>query len=191
MAIQRGDKLGIIGESGVGKTTVLNLLMNLVDYTGRIDICGKELRDIEFTAKQCTIINSSDPLFKLSLRDNLLLGNQISEKKLHTILAGVKATSFTQNLDTVVGSTEFNLSTGQEQRIRLARGLLQESEILLMDEPFNGIDDETKIEIIEFIKRITKDKTVILVTHNKAELCLVDHVYQFNSDRELLEEPSH
>jgi ABC-type bacteriocin/lantibiotic exporter with double-glycine peptidase domain len=176
--IRNNSKIGIIGSSGVGKTTILNILLNLVPYEGSYKIDSKDVKHIELNANLIAIINSIDPLFKFSLLDNILLGRNVSEKLFKEIIEGTKVSEFQEKLELNVGDPQFNLSAGQEQRIRLARGLISESSIYLLDEPFNGIDLENKKNIINFLKRFLKDKAIVLVTHSHEELELIEKVYQ-------------
>ena len=120
-------------------------------------------------------------MFNISLRNNILLGKDIPVDRLAKILDLVAASDFAKNLDAIVGSPDFNLSAGQQQRIRLARGLIQDGSLLLMDEPFNGIDEDTKVQIITKLRTYLNDKTVVLVTHNEGELKLINSVYRFNA----------
>jgi ABC-type bacteriocin/lantibiotic exporter with double-glycine peptidase domain len=181
LEIKRGDKLGIIGESGSGKSTILNVLLNLVDFEGSYRVDGAEMSGRSFDSRHVTIITNFDPLFKLSLRANILLGRKVDEARLASILKGVGVDEFARDLDAVVGGSNFNLSSGQEQRVRLARGLLQESSLYLLDEPFNGIDAARKTEIIHFLREHLRDRAVILVTHNRDELSLVEQVYELKN----------
>ena len=82
----------------------------------------------------------------------------------------------------VIGDKDTHFSSGQLQRIRILRGLLTDSEVYLLDEPFNGIDNFNKAKIMKFLLEYIKDKTVVLVTHNKEELKLVKKNYQFKEN---------
>lgn len=179
LRIARGDKLGVIGESGAGKTTLLNVLLRLVPIDGKYVIDGREVSTDMLHPRFVTVISNHDPLFKISLEDNILLGRKLDSALVQRVLEGVKVRQFISDLSAQVGAAGFNLSAGQEQRIRLARGLLQQSDIYLLDEPFNGIDEGNKQEIIEFLKEHLREKTVVLVTHNSNELKLVEEIYSF------------
>lgn len=108
---------------------------------------------------------------------NITLGKEYSPELLKRILDGCLVSEFALNLDVQVGTQHFNLSTGQEQRVRLARGLLQGGDIFLFDEVFNGIHQEKKNAIINFLSEFLAGKTVLMVTHNHAELRFVDTTY--------------
>ena len=110
----------------------------------------------------------------------MLLGKEIADETVKNVLNGTQSSSFCPDLNAVVGSSDFNLSTGQMQRLRLARGLINNTEIYLLDEPFSGIDHATRELIMAHLSTVLKDKTLILITHNPAELTLVKTVYEFS-----------
>jgi ABC-type transport system involved in cytochrome bd biosynthesis fused ATPase/permease subunit len=180
--LRRGAKVGIIGPSGVGKSTVLTMLTNQLPTAGGLRLDGAPLPAGELGAGFITVISNSDPLFKLPLRENVLLGRDVSPTELSRILTGVRANEFYGDGAAVVGSPEFNLSAGQEQRIRLARGLLQASEVYLLDEPFNSVDQATKGEILRFLGDFLRERTVVLVTHNPDDLGWIEELYRFNGE---------
>ncbi|MCB0318983.1 MAG: ATP-binding cassette domain-containing protein, partial [Bdellovibrionales bacterium] len=182
--ISRGSKIGIIGESGAGKTSIFNVILNAIDFKGGYFIDDQSAKGLEFNRESISLITSNDPLFNISLRENILLGKDISAEKIARVLNGVRAKDFISSLEEKRGDSDFNLSAGQEQRIRLARGLLQDSEIYLLDEPFNGLDSQNKTQIMKFMSELLKDRTVVLVTHNPEELKFIDKLYKFE-DSEL------
>lgn len=183
LVIRRGAKIGIVGPSGAGKTTLLQMLLNLVEFQGDYFCDGHSIKGQQLAPANVALINNSDPLFALTLRDNLVLGQPISTEQLRTVLAQVRAEDFTNNLEAQVGDPKFNLSSGQQQRIRLARGLLRNAHLLLLDEPFNGIDEATKLKIMASLRTTLAPSTVVLVTHNEQELALVDTVYRLERGR--------
>jgi len=180
--LQRGGKVGVIGPSGVGKSTVLSMLTNQLSTSGGLRLDGAPLPAGDLSTAFVTVISNSDPLFKLSLRENVLLGRDVSPGELSRILGGVQANEFYGDGSAIVGSPEFNLSAGQEQRIRLARGLLQASDVYLLDEPFNSVDQATKGEILRFLGEYLRERTVVLVTHNPDDLGFIEALYRFNGE---------
>lgn len=183
LVIKPGDKVGILGPSGSGKSTLLQVLLNLHSFSGRYTIDGEPIGNKNISSAFMSIIANLDYLFKLSVRDNILLGRRIAVAELERILAGTQVAEFLQDLERRVGDPDFHLSAGQEQRVRLARGLLQSAQIYLLDEPFNSIDFSLKRKIMQFLKDFLREKTVILVTHDPAELELVDRVLEFHGDQ--------
>jgi ABC-type transport system involved in cytochrome bd biosynthesis fused ATPase/permease subunit len=177
LSLARGEHLGILGRSGSGKTTILLQLLGLLPTRGALRVDGTPVDALP--ARATAYVNSSDPLLKLSLRDNILLGRKVSDERLTTVLRGVCADEWVGDLDQRVGAADFHLSAGQEQRLRLARGLVDEEvELYLLDEPFSGLDGPTRDRVLAFLRAFLRDKTVVLVTHHVDELGLVDHVQE-------------
>ncbi len=174
--IRRGEKVAVIGPSGSGKSSLLNLLMTLIPFHGRYRVDGEEVGAKTLAPDEVVYINNVEPLFNLTLRDNILLGRPLPEEELKRILAGVRA-DFLPNLEARYGSAAFNLSAGQEQRVRLARGLTGKASLYLLDEPFNGIDPANKHSIIEFLKTELTGAALVLVTHHSDELEIAERVY--------------
>jgi ABC-type transport system involved in cytochrome bd biosynthesis fused ATPase/permease subunit len=123
------------------------------------------------------LLSGTDTLFKLSLRDNILLGRDIADSQLYDIMRGCCIDELIPQLETVVGSPSFNLSTGQEQRVKIVRTLLQSASCYLLDEPFNGIDRPTKERIKAFMRDYLRDKTVLISSHIEEDLDWVSRTY--------------
>ncbi|MBD3279642.1 MAG: ATP-binding cassette domain-containing protein, partial [Candidatus Pacebacteria bacterium] len=183
LKLKKGEKVGVIGESGAGKSTILSTLLNLTDYQGEYLVDGQSARNFQVSNEVMMLINNFDPLFNLSVKENIELGRDIKSAKLKLLLEKLQINKFFPDLKAVIGDKNTYFSSGQLQRLRLLRGLVAKSQIYLLDEPFNGIDKENKVKIIKFLKRYLKDQTVVLVTHDKAELSLVDRVYEFQGSR--------
>jgi ATP-binding cassette subfamily B protein len=175
--LSAGERIGIIGESGAGKSTLLSILLQMHPLRGDYLINNKRDISVAKSPELFSLINSQDALFKVSLRDNITLGEPIEEDRLNQVIKGCLIDEFAPDLDVEIGSTNFNLSTGQEQRIRLARGIIRERQIYLLDEPFNGLDQQKREVIIAFLTEFLATKTVVLVTHNTEELKFVEKVY--------------
>lgn len=180
LVIRRGEKIGIIGESGAGKSTLLNMLLGLVPFSGEFTVDGRSIKGKEPVPEDVALIASSDPFFNISLEDNLFLGSQPAPGLVSDVLGGLTIDRFAGDLSAKIGDPNVNFSAGQEQRLRIARGLFQGASLYLLDEPFNGIDNETKGDIFRFLSKFLAGKTVVLVTHNADELAVVDKVYGFS-----------
>jgi ABC-type bacteriocin/lantibiotic exporter with double-glycine peptidase domain len=165
--IQRGENVGVRGGSGSGKSTFFATLFGTIPYTGALLYNGKPY---DWRSASISSMSGSDPLLKISLRDNLLLGKEIAPLVLEQILKGCCIDEFCTNLDQIVGSSSFNLSSGQEQRVRIARTLLHGGACFVFDEPFNGIDKETKLKIKNFLAEFLKEKTVLISSHIPEDL---------------------
>lgn len=175
------EKYVITGESGVGKSTLFNILLDQIDLDQ-----GHFGSNTEAWKLNTAYVNSSDPLFNMSILNNIQMeANEykgiIDRKKFDEIYQGLGLNQFLSYDDVfnkIIGEKDFNLSTGQVQRIKLARALYQNADIYLLDEPFNGIDDENKAKIIAFMDNFLKEKTVILITHDAPPAGYVHYAFE-------------
>jgi len=167
----------LIGENGSGKSTVLRLLCRLYSPDrGRITINGTELSSVRRDDLRSYIsIVFSDPLiFDGSIYDNILIGNLAATRE-DVMLAAHRAgldnliNSLPQHFDTEVGESGHNLSSGEMQKIALARVLLRDSAVIVFDEFTRSIDAESKQSVYEVIRQLS-NKTVIIVTHNMGDI---------------------
>ncbi len=155
-----GETSVIMAPSGFGKTTLLYMISGLLSPTkGSIDIPINNPR-FSFAFQDLRLIET------LSVKKNITLVNSnISNKEIDNCLEAL-------NIKSLIDKKVSTLSGGEKSRVSIARALMAEYDILLLDEPFNGIDDITKEKVINYIKEKTAHKTVLLVTHNKDEAAL-------------------
>ncbi|HYF04852.1 MAG TPA: ABC transporter ATP-binding protein, partial [Patescibacteria group bacterium] len=182
-ALRSGEIVGIVGESGQGKSTLLNILFGAIELIDSVSIDGEVLRSIEpFAKTHMAYVSQEVELFNLSLKENLLLGRKLNQKVLDQGLVslGLKAwvESLEKGLETIVGEKGVKLSAGQKQRINLLRGLLLEKDILLLDEPTSHLDQETEQLAIAYLKNALQGKTAVIVTHKLEVLSLCDRIYE-------------
>lgn len=178
--IKRGEKICVIGKSGEGKTTFLNLFTNFLkpDKGKRlIDGQSYEKMNGKFFQKYITMISQETELFNISLRENITIGQKIEEEAIINIFDKLDLLSWVQNLEngleTIVGEKGIKLSAGQKQRINLIRGVLLNREIVLLDEPTSHLDSATEKKVIDFLTDYLSGKTAIIVSHREAlrEIC--------------------
>lgn len=182
--IEKGKITGIAGPPGSGKTTLLSLIPRLYDVSGgQILIGGEDIRTIRiFDIRDTISFMPQEPfLFDGTIRDNITLGSKsINESNLEilmekaSLLETVK--SFPAGVDTLVGEKGVILSGGQKQRIALARALLADSPVLILDDPVSQVDVETGSAIINNIKSMEGKKTIIIVSHRLSALCFADQI---------------
>ncbi len=177
LQLKRGEKVGIIGPSGSGKSTILGILQNSLNFSGEYLVDGRRILPGVSQINGYSQVTSSDPLFKLSALENIVLGRAVSDERLSKILQGTEVAEFLSDLRGEVGSFNFHLSTGQEQRIRLARGLVEDAEVFLLDEAFSGLDSALKNKVIEFVNKELASKTVIVVSHDKDDFKFVERMF--------------
>ncbi|MFH0988271.1 MAG: ABC transporter ATP-binding protein [Parcubacteria group bacterium] len=187
--VKRGEKICVIGKSGEGKTTLLNLFINFLkpDKGERlIDGVSYEQLSLKFFSGRVTVISQETELFNLSLRENITLGQDISDKEIFGIFEKLDLLSWVNNLeqglDTIVGEKGIKLSAGQKQRINLIRGVLLNREIVLLDEPTSHLDSETERKVIDFLAEYLAGKTAIIVSHREALRQLCERCYAIENN---------
>lgn len=178
----------LVGESGCGKSTVASVLTGKNrTYDGLITIGGVVLGEIREKSlmEHITYISNKSYLFKGTVRDNLLIGKPTAvDEELWSVLERVRLADFIKSengLDTVIAEKGGNLSGGQCQRLALARALLHDSEIYIFDEATSNIDIDSENDIMKEIKTLTKEKTVILISHRLANVTDADRIYVIES----------
>lgn len=173
------------GKSGAGKSTLLDLLLGIqIPSSGEILIDNNNLENFDLISYRDKIsVVTQDPfLFNISIIDNLKWSNNnINEQQLKKCLDLAKCSDFIDKLpdklNTIVGERGMKLSGGQRQRISLARALVNEPDILILDEPTSSLDKESEELIFESLRQISKFTTIILVTHDDKILSLADKIY--------------
>jgi len=182
--IDPGKVLGIVGPPGGGKTTVLSLIPRLFDVSkGCILIDGIDIRKmrVQDLRSRISYVPQEPFLFSGTIRDNIILGNT-KTSDLELTRAVEKASlyetikSFPNGFDTIVGEKGVILSGGQKQRIAIARALLQEGSILILDDPISQVDMETGAEIIKAIRSMNGSQTIIIVSHRLSAIRFSDHI---------------
>lgn len=197
MDIDSGSLVSIVGVSGSGKSTIAGILLGKNhDYTGSIKVNGTEHREISSKSlmDNFTMIGHSSWIFKGTVRENLLMGNpRATETEMIEALDKVNLKSFLEaqnGLDTRVESNASNLSGGQKQRLALARALLHDTPIYIFDEATSNIDADSEEIIMATVKQISKERTVILISHRLANVIDSDAIYMLK-DGEIIEKGTH
>lgn len=185
---KKGSKIAFVGRSGSGKSTVSKLIMNLwqADFGERlIGETSYHKLSRESLWENIGLLEQKPYLFSSSIRENLKLANKnVTDDVLWQVLSsvGLKKTveNFEHGLDQVLGENGIGLSGGEGQRLALARLVLKNPPIVLLDEPYHSLDLGTKNEISAFISQWTQDKTVIMITHEFKDLESYDFIYVYN-----------
>ena len=186
--VYEGESLGLVGESGCGKSTTAGIIMgHMKNYTGNVTIDGNSLSQISEASlmKHITYVGHNSYLFKGTVRQNLLMGSpDAKDDKLWEMLKEVNLADFLKGedgLDTKLLEKASNFSGGQCQRLALARALLHDSPVYIFDEATSNIDVESENEIMERIYELAKTKTVILISHRLANVTGADNIYVLES----------
>ncbi|MER2061230.1 MAG: ATP-binding cassette domain-containing protein, partial [Niallia sp.] len=178
--LKRGQTLGIVGKTGAGKTTLLKLLFREYDqYEGKIMINGTEIKEIDLDTLRGTIgyVPQEHFLFSASVKENIAFTNpKASDSAIHqaAVLANIHEDIllFTDGYDTVVGERGVSLSGGQKQRISIARALLMNPEILILDDSLSAVDAKTEESILSALRENREGKTTIITSHR---LSAIEH----------------
>lgn len=168
LILEKNDKICILGKSGQGKTSILNLLLGDIDsYSGNITIDNYKLSDCRL---DIGIVSQEIELFNMSIKDNLCLGKNISDEDLIAYIKELELNEilmFKDGIYTLVGEKGLKLSTGQKRRINLLRSYLMDKDVYVLDEPTSNLDEQTEKVVVKFILNHFTDKTLIIATHNK------------------------
>lgn len=192
MEIKKGDFVGIQGESGIGKSTLLDLLIGLqTPSSGGIFVDGINIKDnIESWQNLIGCVPQEVFISDDTLEKNIAFGltkENISYEKIKRSLKFSNLLTFAENLenkiDTIIGEKGSRLSGGQKQRIGIARAIYNNPEILIFDEATSSLDFETENKIIDEINLLKKNKTVIIVSHKKSLFKNCDYIFKIENKK--------
>ena len=191
LTIESGKKTAFVGLSGSGKSTLINLLLRFYDnYTGDIKIDNHDIKSMSLfdLRENISLITQETLLFNESILDNIRYGNMSSgDKEIEEIsrLSGVSkfADQLPEKLHTVVGESGIKLSGGQRQRIAIARALIKNAPILVMDEATSSLDNLTEREIQKVLDELMKDKTTIIIAHRLSTIKDADIIFTIDNGK--------
>ncbi len=182
--IKPGQMVGVVGPTGSGKSTVVSLIPRFYDPTsGVVKIDGRDVRDYKIQASRDQIgyVLQDTVLFRGTIRDNIAFGSPKATKE--EIVAAAKLANadefiarMPQGYDTMVGDRGLTLSGGQRQRIGIARVMVRNSPILLLDEPTAALDSESERSVIEALERLMKGRTVVTIAHRLSTIRDADQI---------------
>ena len=186
--VRPGQKVAIVGRTGAGKSTLVSLLPRFYDpSSGRVTIDGIDVRDFEIKSlrRQIAMVLQPPLVFPLTIRENLMYGRPEAneEEVVHAArLARIHETivSLPQGYDTVIGEQGATLSEGEKQRLTIARAILLNAPILILDEPTSSVDAETEALIMQGLRELTAGRTTFIIAHRlstvrQADLIVVVH----------------
>lgn len=174
ITINEGQFILLQGASGTGKSTLCNILnKNITDYSGDVILGKLNYKDISIKTirDNITYVGQNENIFTGTIKENIILDNKISDIDLNKVCKICKVDDIiskkTFRLESVIGSDEGNISGGEKQRIILARAVLKNSNILILDEALSEVDINLELEILKNIRESYKNKTIIYISHKK------------------------
>jgi ATP-binding cassette, subfamily B, bacterial MsbA len=187
--IEGGKKVGLVGISGSGKTTFLNLIPRFFNLKhGTILIDDQNINNINLNSlrKEISIVSQDVILFDDTIRSNILYGNaSASDDEIINACKFAAAQEFIEKLpnkyETIIGENGIKLSGGQKQRLSIARAILKDSPIILLDEATSSLDSESEAVIQKAIENLTKNKTTIIIAHRLSTIMNCDKILVFDS----------
>ncbi|WP_127160587.1 thiol reductant ABC exporter subunit CydD [Veillonella sp. VA137] len=188
--LKRGHSYMLVGESGAGKTTISNVLMQLLTPTkGQVTVDGYDLQtlDSQWYHEQIAYLSQTPYIMSGTLRENLQFGLKVTDETLWEVLQQVQLADFVSalplRLDTVIGEGGYGLSGGQRQRLALGRTLLRPAQILILDEVTAHLDVETENLIMQVLREYGQDKIVLYVGHRVQTMKYVDTLFVMQAGR--------
>ncbi|MFT2097649.1 ABC transporter ATP-binding protein [Marinomonas sp. 2405UD66-6] len=189
LSIKAGEKVGLVGRSGAGKSTIVNLLMRFHDIeSGQIKIDGQDISQVQQASLRSKIgmVTQDTSLLHRTVRENLLYGRpEATEEEMIAAAKKAEAHEFIQTLtdpygnsgyDAMVGERGIKLSGGQRQRIAIARVLLKDAPLLILDEATSALDSEVESAIQDSLYKLMQGKTVIAIAHRLSTIAAMDRL---------------
>jgi len=192
LEIKSGESIGLIGTSGSGKTTLVDLMLGLLEPNeGTIIFNGQDLKNsLEVWHSHVAYLPQQILLIDNTLRKNVALGFGDKEIDDHKVLEALRKSrleelvdSLPNGIETVLGERGVRLSGGQRQRVALARAFYHERDVLVMDEATSALDNDTESAIVEEIKKLKGEKTMIIIAHRFSTIADCDRIYKLESGK--------
>ncbi len=185
LRIPKGKKVALVGLSGSGKSTIANIILRLYDnYSGSILINSKDIKELDLTdvRNSVSMVTQETILFNESIFNNIKYGNlKATDEEISLVAKNAGVSSFSeeldQKLDTVIGENGVKLSGGQRQRIAIARALIKDAPLLIMDEATSSLDNITENKIHETINSLMNNKTKLIIAHRLSTIEDADIIY--------------
>ena len=198
LVVEPGEKLAIVGSTGAGKSTLVSLLPRFYDpSSGAILIDGQDLRrfTVQSLRDQISLVLQESLLFHGTIRDNIAFGRpEATDAEIRKAAATAHASAFIEALpegyETIVSERGTTLSGGQKQRIAIARAILRDSPLLILDEPTTGLDAVSERAVLDALEEASRGRTTLIIAHRLASVRLADHIVVLEGGR-IVEQGSH
>jgi ATP-binding cassette, subfamily C, bacterial CydD len=189
--INAGETVALVGPSGAGKTTCASLLLRFIDPTsGQIKIAGHDSREYDLGAlrQSIALVSQDTYLFYGTVADNLRLGKPDAslaelENAARQAAAHDFITALPQGYETIIGERGVRLSGGERQRIAIARALLKDAPILILDEATSSLDRANEVLIQDAFSRLTRGRTTIIIAHRLTTVAIADRIFVLDAGR--------
>ena len=190
LEIKNGEKIGIVGMSGSGKSTLFKLLQRQFEFDdGQIFFNDLDINDYtkQSIRNNIAVVDQDNQMFNRSLKENILLGRKVTDKKLNKVLKDSHCNEFIKNLpdglDTLVGERGVKLSGGQRQRVAIAISMISKAPLVLLDEATSALDSKSEKVISDAFEKLSKDHTMICIAHRLSTLHFVDRIVVMDKGR--------
>ncbi len=185
LEIKQGEKVAIIGESGIGKTSLINLVFSFYPIqAGKITFDNKDVNvlNIDNLSSFISIVSQDFHLFSGTIKDNFkIIMPEVTDEEIYEALKIVQLDYFIaklpKNINSNIGNNAIELSGGQARRLAIAIAILRKTPWLILDEPTDGLDPSTEKTMMQALLKLYVNKTLIIITHKKTILPLMDKVY--------------
>jgi ATP-binding cassette subfamily C protein CydCD len=193
--LRPGQTLGIVGPSGAGKSTLVNLMLRFVDpQQGRVLLDGHDIRELplDLLRRQMAVVAQDTYLFYGSVADNLLVAKRTAGRaELEAVCRAANAHDFISSLprgyDTIIGERGVRLSGGQRQRLAIARALLKDAPILVLDEALSSVDAENEATIQQALERLQRGRTTMVIAHRLSSVARAERIVVLERGRNVEE----
>jgi ATP-binding cassette subfamily B protein len=198
LRIEPGEKIAIVGKTGSGKTTFAELLLRMYDCTeGEILFDGMNIQTLHLGRLRAQIgyVPQDVFLFSESIQENIVFGQpNVSEEKMNEAIANAslkeEINTFPKGLNTLIGERGIALSGGQKQRVSIARALIKDPEIFILDDCLSAVDSHTENQILHYFQTALRNKTAIIISHRIYAHLNFDHILVFQ-DGEITHSGTH